>query len=118
MRKLTCLCFAIAATASLFMDQAHANTIEASFNNTLSATDSSGRVTRYYFNADHTYSMSLPDGSTITGTWEADDQQACLTAAGGERTCNPYEGNKSLGDTWHVEMPDGSQLTVAITAGR
>lgn len=114
MRKA--LLFVLAAFATLGV--ANAGTIEASFGNTLSATDANGAVTRYYFNADHTYAMTLPNGTRIEGTWEADAQQTCLTPTGGARDCNAFESQHVLGDNWNVTMPDGSTLVVAITPGR
>lgn len=102
----------------LMFGVANAGTIEASFGNTLSATDANGGVTRYFFNDDRTYSMTLADGARIEGVWQADAQQTCLTPTGGQQSCNPFESDHVLGDTWNVTMPDGSVLIVAITPGR
>jgi hypothetical protein len=116
MKKL--LGAAALAAATVFAGAALANdTLDATFGNTVTVTNSEGAVVSYYMNEDGTYSMTAGE-DTINGTWTEADGQVCLTPEGGEEACSPVVDGKSVGDTWEGEGSDGSTLTFAIVEGR
>ncbi len=104
--------------AALFAGAAFADTIAASFGNTLTTTGADGVTVRWMFNADNTYAMALPDGTTVAGTWARNGGDLCVTpAGGGQAQCAPIIEGHGVGDTWTLETPTGP-VTVAIIAGR
>lgn len=113
--SLACL-IAIAAPAS-------AGTWDAAYNNTVVSTYADGRVVKVMVNADHTYSLLLPDGkTTIKGTWAEADGQSCFTAtdppppAGAKPVCFAAMEHK-VGEPYPGEDPSG-KFTSVIQAGR
>jgi hypothetical protein len=92
--------------------------MQTAFGNTIVVTEPNGVQVRYFFNADNTFSLQTPDGQTVSGAYAIEGDQICLTPAGGERACTQYVGDKNVGDTWTQAGTDGSQITVALVAGR
>lgn len=109
---------AVAFAAVLAAGVASADTMENAYGNTVVVTYANGAAARYHFNADHTFMLMLPDGSSTSGTYEITGDQICLTPAGGERACTGYVGGKSVGETWTQTATDGSSVTVSLEAGR
>lgn len=112
------LAAALALGAALTAGAAFADTIQNGYGNTFVVTDTDGTVVRYHFNADNTFTGTLPDGAQVSGTFEVTNGQLCLTPAGGERGCTAYVGDKNVGDTWTQNGTDGGQITVTLQAGR
>jgi hypothetical protein len=109
---------AAAAGVALLSGAAFADTISASFGNTLTTTGADGVTVRWMFNADQSYTMALPDGATVSGTWARNGGDLCVTPnGGGEAVCAPIVEGKAVGDTWTVETATGP-VTVALIAGR
>lgn len=108
----------LAAMVALGAGAAFADTISNAYGNTIVVTYPNGAVARYFFNADNTFTATVPDGSTINGAFEEVGGQICLTPAGGQRECTVVESGKNVGDTWTQSGADGSSIGVAITAGR
>jgi len=113
--SLACL-IAMAAPAS-------ADTWDAAYNNTVVSTYADGRVVKVYVNADHTYSLLLPDGkTTIKGTWADSDGKSCFTATdpapkpGDKPVCFPDMVHK-VGEPYAGEDATG-KFTSVIQAGR
>lgn len=97
---------------------AHAGTIENAVGNTITVTTPDGAQIRYHFEADGTFTAHLPDNSTIAGAWANQDENVCLTPAGGSAQCYP-SGDYNVGDTWTLPAPDGSAgASLTMTAGR
>ncbi len=115
MKKFAAALLAIAAFGA---SAAFADTIANSYGNTIVVTYPNGAVARYFFNADHTFTATTPDGATVAGTFELAAGEICLTPAGGQRQCTPVEEGKNVGDSWAQSGADGSSISVAITAGR
>ena len=110
--------FAVAlAFGLLSAGAAFADTIANAAENTFVVTYANGAVARYHFNADNTFGAHTPNGH-VHGTYELAGGQLCLTPAGGERGCLPYAGDKNVGDTWTQTGSDGTQISVALEAGR
>lgn len=110
---------ALAAGACLFAGIAFADTMSATFGNTVTTQGPDGAVVRWQFNADNSYSVTLPDGATAAGTWELGGGQLCVTpTGGGQRQCAPLADGKGVGDTWVTTNDAGESVTVAIIAGR
>jgi hypothetical protein len=107
---------AIAIAVSLAAPAAWA-TPSGLFGNTLQITMPDGSVKKYYVNADGTYSVTLPDGSTVTGTWAETDGQMCFTPQGGSALCGPLI-TQNVGDNWQAQRPDGLSSQLTIVAGR
>jgi hypothetical protein len=110
-------CFAaVAASAS-------AGTWDGAYDATIVSTYADGRVVKVWVNADHTYSLLLPDGKTmIKGTWADANGQSCFTAtdppppAGAKPVCFPIREHK-VGDTYGGEDATG-KFTSVVQAGR
>lgn len=115
MKKLVA---ALVFGASL-MGVASADTIQNGYGNTFVVTTAQGAAVRYHFDADNTFHVTAPDGSTSSGTYTLANGQLCLTsAAGGAAQCSAYVGDKNVGDTWTQTAGDGSTITVSLQAGR
>jgi len=108
----------LAAMAALGAGAASAETIANSYGNTVVVTYPNGAAARYFFNADNTFTATLPDGSSVSGAFELVNGEVCLTPAGGERQCTIVEQGKNVGDSWTQAGGDGSSIGVSIVAGR
>jgi len=111
------LAAALAFASVLGAGAAFAQTMNAAYNNTVVITYPNGATVRYHFNADNTFGAHTPNGH-ITGTYVIEGSQICLTPAGGQRACSPYEANRNVGDSWTQTAADGSAIQVRIDAGR
>jgi hypothetical protein len=115
MKKLAA---ALAFAAALAGGAAVADTMENAYGNTIVVTYPNGAAAHYHFNADGTFSVAMPDGTSVSGAYEIAGDQICLTPTGGERACTGYVAGKSVGDTWTQTATDGSTITVTLQAGR
>ena len=92
------------------------------YSGTIVSTYANGSVVKVYVNADHTYSITLPNGGTLKGTWADGDGGSCFTTtdppqpAGSKPTCFPLKEYK-IGDTFAGEDATG-KFTGVIVAGR
>jgi len=87
--------------------------------NTYVVTIASGENIRYHFNDDGTFDFVTPDNHSASGTYTLQNNQLCLTAQGAPQpSCTAYSGDKNVGDTWTQKAGDGSDITVALVAGR
>jgi hypothetical protein len=92
------------------------------YGNTITSTYSDGRVVRVFVEPDHTYSIVLPDGAKLTGTWADAVGQSCFTvtnpppAPGARPSCFPLKEYK-VGDSFSGEDASGKYVGV-ISAGR
>lgn len=87
---------------------------------TLNITQPNGVVVKVWFNADNTYDVGLPDGSTGKGVWAIEGDQLCTTRTEPEpmpKQCNPATG-ADVGDSWEMPGPNGSVIKYSLTAGR
>ncbi len=114
--SLTAAALLCAATPAL------ADTWTGVYGNTITSTYADGRVVKVYVEADHTYSILLPDGAKLKGSWADADGQSCFTltdpppAPGAKPSCFPLKEYK-VGDTFAGEDVTG-RYTGAISAGR
>jgi len=112
MRKLV-----LTGAVLLAASPAVADTWTGVYDGTIVSTYGDGRVVKVYVNADHSYSIALPDGRELRGTWADADGQSCFTlSSGGKPTCFPIKEYK-VGDTFVGEDPTG-KFTGVIQAGR
>ena len=112
MRKLV-----FAGIALLAASPAAADTWTGAYDATIVSTYGDGRVVKVYVNADHSYSIALPDGKELRGTWADADGQSCFTlSSGGKPTCFPIKEYK-VGDSFTGADPTGT-FTGVIQAGR
>jgi hypothetical protein len=102
----------------VFAGAAHAQSIDNAFGNTVVVTLQNGASLRYHFNADHTFTLFAPDGTSQSGAWEITDGQLCLTSEAMGRSCSTLEGERNVGDTWTSTGADGSQVTIMLSRGR
>lgn len=88
------------------------------YGNTINATYTDGRTAKVYVEADQTYSIKLPDGTVLKGTWADTGGQSCFTLTGPDPTpvCFPLKEYK-VGDTFSGTDSTGS-FTSTIVAGR
>ena len=114
MKKLAAV---LALGAALTAGAAFADTVANAEGNTFVVTYSNGAQARYHFNADGTFMAHTPNGD-VSGTYELNGGQLCITPTGGEAGCVPYAGDKNVGDTWTQTAADGSEITVTLEAGR
>lgn len=114
------------AIATLTAFSALAGNMAARFGNTVVATYPDGTVSKFYYNADKTFTAKAEKSGAVlaetAGTWRQDGANVCITAnanfglfeAGKER-CIPLGGDK-VGDTWQVTAKDstGKDITVNV----
>ena len=76
---------------------------------------------KVHINEDGTYSQTLADGSTVTGTWKLDGDTACFmqdaAAADAQPYCVPAEA-RNVGDSWDLTAPDGTVEKATLVAGQ
>ncbi|HWA90121.1 MAG TPA: hypothetical protein VG889_08820 [Rhizomicrobium sp.] len=112
----------IIATALFVATQASADTWTGAYGNTIESTYGDGRVVKVYVEADHSYSILLPNGATLKGTWADAGGQSCFTVTdppqkpGATPTCFPVKEYK-IGDTFSGDDATG-HFNGAIKAGR
>ncbi len=113
---------AILCAAGVAALPALASTWSGVANATIVSTYTDGRVVKVYTNPDHTYSILLPDGKTLKGTWADADGQSCFhqtdpaPAANTKPACFPVKEYK-VGDTFSGQDASG-KFTAVIKAGR
>jgi hypothetical protein len=113
---------ALLCGAALTVTPAIAGTWTGAYNATIVSTYSDGRVVKVYVNPDHTYSIALPDGGKLKGTWKDADGQSCFTVTDpppkpdAKPTCFPLKDYR-VGDTFSGEDASGA-FTGRIVAGR
>jgi hypothetical protein len=101
---------------------ASADTWSGAYGNTINATYTDGRTAKVYVEADHTYSIKLPNGTVLKGRWADAGGQSCFTltdppqAPGAKTPCFPVKEYK-VGDTFSGEDSTG-KFTSVIVAGR
>lgn len=102
-----------------------ADPMAARYGNTVVAKGADGGETKMFYNADKSFSATLPDKSEIKGTWEITaDGNLCLTqkepapAADAKPVCNPFDATRKVGDTWETKNQAGETVTVSLVAGR
>lgn len=113
---------AILCAASLAALPALASTWSGVASGTIVSTYTDGRVVKVYVNPDHSYSITLPDGKILKGTWADADGQSCFhqtdpaPAANAKPACFPVKEYK-IGDSFSGEDA-GGKFTAVIKAGR
>jgi hypothetical protein len=119
---------AAVAACVLASAAAHAGPFDAAYGNTVTQTMANGYKAVVYVNADGTW-QSTTNGVTVGGTYVWKDAvTACFTQTTPPPTadqmkqmgdgCQKFNETHAVGDTWTEKLPDGSTMTVAITAGR
>jgi hypothetical protein len=107
---------ALAATPSL------ADTWTGAYGNTVLSTYANGMTVKVYVEADHTYSIALPNGAVLKGSWADANGQSCFavtdppTKPGATPTCFPVKEYK-VGDTFSGDDATG-HFSGVIKAGR
>ncbi len=111
------LCGALAAVPAFAAD-----TWGGVYDGTIVATYASGGVVKVYVNADHSYSITTPDGKTLKGVWADSADGSCFTltdppeAPGAKPVCLPLKDYK-IGDSFAGEDASG-KFNAVIVAGR
>jgi len=116
--------FLLASAAVLTATSASADTWSAAYDGTILSTYSDGHVVKVYVNADHSYSIALPNGGVLKGTWADSGDQSCFTitdpppkpGTSAQPVCLPVKEYK-VGDSFQGEDPTG-KFTGVIQAGR
>jgi len=98
------------ASAALSLFALDAN-IDALVANALEISSPAGSYITY-FEADGTYTTNVG----ISGTWEANGDQLCVSRATGEHNCQPLMDNLSVGDSWEGQNAAGDTVTVTVVA--
>ena len=107
---------AAAVVAAVTATSAAADTWSGAYGNTIDATYTDGRTAKIYVEADHTYSIKLPNGTVLKGKWADADGQSCFTLTdpapkpGDKPVCFPVKEYK-LGDSF-----SGTDATGAFTS--
>jgi len=107
----------LACAAIAFSLPAAADTWSGAYSATIQSTYSDGRSAKVFVEADHSYSVLLPNGTKLAGTWADANGQSCFTLNGTTTpTCFPAKDYK-VGD--HFAGEDGSgKFTAVIVEGR
>ncbi len=110
----------VAALATAVVVPAFADTWTGAYDGTIESTYADGRVVKVYVNADHSYSIALPDGAILKGTWADAGGQSCFFPTnpppGAKPSCFPVKEYK-IGDTFTGEDASG-KFSGVIKAGR
>mgnify|MGYP001545760513 FL=1 len=121
MKFTTAFCVGALACAG-FASLAFAGTWDGAYNNTIFSTYSNGTVVKVLVEPDHSYSILMPDGSKLKGTWADGAGGSCFTVTdpppkpGATPTCFPVKEYK-VGDTFEGSDSFGSFKGV-VQAGR
>ena len=121
MKLKTGFCAGARACAGI-ASSAFADTWSGAYGNTIVSTYSDGRVVKVYVEPDHSYSLTLPNGDRLNGTWADGSDGSCFTvtnpppAPGAKPTCFPLKDYK-VGDTFEGADSSGSFKGV-VQAGR
>jgi len=69
-------------------------------------------------NQDGTYTNTMADGATVTGTWTNDGGNACFKQDGSDAApyCTPAEA-RNVGESWELTAPDGTKEQATLVAG-
>ena len=117
--QAACVVFALCGLA---VSPALADTWTGAYGGTIESTYTDGRVVKVYVNADHSYSIALPNGAMIKGIWADGGAQSCFTptnpppAPDAKPVCFPLKEYK-IGDTFQGEDATG-KFNGVIKAGR
>jgi hypothetical protein len=114
---------AVALSASLAV--AANDPMASRYENTVVAKTADGKeVGRSYYNADGTVTRKTADGKETKNTWKLENGKVCITQtdppppAGMGPVCLAFPGEKKVGDSWDVTLPDGTKLTATLQKGR
>lgn len=111
------VCFVVGCTVP-----ASADTWSAAYSGTISAAYTDGRTAKVLVNADHSYSVVLPNGTVLKGTWADADGKSCFTLTdppatpGSKPTCFEAKEYK-VGDSFEGEDASG-KFKGTVQAGR
>jgi hypothetical protein len=111
----------IACVAAAGAWAAGADPMQGRYGNTVRITNAAGQITRIYYNVDKSVTVMRPDGAVISGSWEIEGAELCVSASVmlmSVRRCSPFVPDKKPGDSWTQKGPDGDEVTIAIVAGR
>lgn len=115
MRRIV-LCTAIAVALGA---AASAGTLDILYKNTLTLTDTEGRVTTVLLDEGGKFEQTNARGTWAAGFWGQKDGRFCMTARGESEVCFPLESEKLVGDTWEIKGPTGRLAwTARIEQGR
>jgi hypothetical protein len=111
----------LAVAALAVCGSAAADPMQGRYGNTVRITAKDGKLSRAYYNADKSVTVMRPDGGVITGTWEIEGAELCVSASVmlmSVKRCLPFVPDKKPGDTWTQKGPDGDEVSITIVAGR
>ena len=114
------------AALSASLAFAAADPMASRYGNTVVAKGADGKeLGRTYYNADSTYTRKTADGKESKGTWKMEGDKICLTQTEPApekpdmaKVCLPFPGEKKIGDSWDVTLPDGTKATASLQKGR
>lgn len=95
---------------------ASADTMDATFGNTVTVTRPGGAMDRYYFEPDGTVRIVMMGGGEVSGRWELRGNDVCLTV-NNQESCSPAPSAQTAGESWTIETP-GGMVTIGIVEGR
>ena len=85
------------------------------YGNTVSIENPAGNRS-VHINQDGTYTNTLADGTSASGTWSIDGDNACFVSGDAEPYCVPAT-ERNVGDTWELTAPDGTKEQATLVAG-
>lgn len=95
------------------------------YGNTVVAKGADGKeVGRSYYNSDGTLTRKTADGKETKNTWKLENGKVCITQtdpappATMAPVCLAFPGEKKVGDSWDVTLPDGTKVTATLQKGR
>ncbi len=101
-----------------------ADSMAATFGNTVVAKQADGSTSKVWYKADKTFSAVDAKGVKMSGTWDVAGGKVCSTqkdpapAAGMEKQCGPeFPAGKKAGDSWDVTADSGVKYSLSIVAG-
>lgn len=108
MKLIVTSCAALVLTATAVS----ADTWSGAYGNTIVSTYDNGTVVKVYVEPNHTYTIKLPSGQTLSGTWADGGGQSCFTVTnpppkpGATPTCFALREYK-VGDSFSGQDSNG-----------
>lgn len=109
MKLIVASCVALAFTTIA----ASADTWSGAYGNTIVSTYDNGNVVKVYVEPNHSYTIKLPNGQMLSGTWADGGGQSCFTVTapppkpGATPTCFALKDYK-IGDSFSGQDSNGS----------
>ena len=91
------------------------------YGNTVTVSNPTAGERKVLIDEGGTYTQVTSDGTSASGKWAVDGDNACFTQDAAEAGAAPYctaATARSVGDSWDMTAPDGTAEKAMLSAGR